>query len=179
MAPGNWLKQSDAFKKMIMCSPTIARSRVVIAAFAAFLIPRIGNDALATCSSICRRWGPMTDAVQAIVSVDSKTLSMLQEPRSWWLENVIFLQGRGEDVEVGVKILNVRTSHSFSYWWYIYVLWTRCAPVTRTLSLMSRFHVVIAIINWSGIKTGPTRLPILNVFPSISINHKGAINRHK
>jgi len=78
----------------------------------------------------------MTDAVQAIVSVDSKTLSMLQEPRSWWLENVIFLQGREEDVEVGVKILTVRTSHSFSYW-YIYVLWTRCAPVTRTSSLFN------------------------------------------
>jgi len=40
---------------MIMCNPTIARSRVVRAALAAFLIPEIGNDGLATCSSTCKR----------------------------------------------------------------------------------------------------------------------------
>jgi len=76
----------------------------------------------------------MTDAVQAIVSVNSKTLSMLQEPRSWWLEDVIFYKD-AEDVDVEWKTLTVRTSHSFNYWWYIYVLWARCVPVTRTLSL--------------------------------------------
>ena len=69
----------------------------------------------------------MTDAVQTIVSVDSKTLSMLQEPRSWWLENVIFLQGRGEDVEVGMKNLNRANFPQFQLLVYLCAVNTLCS----------------------------------------------------
>jgi len=136
------------------CDPTIARLKVVRAAFAAFLIPEIGNDGLATCADDGTRWLMLFKLMWVMIQRHRACFKDLDH------EDVIFYKD-GEDGKkwsrgwhANVKPCELPTaSELLSDDVYVHV--NAHTVFQFWVHLMSIFHVVVAIIDWDGANTFP------------------------